>query len=70
MLRKAVWERRIPQIIGDTITSSIHRRYLREHFGNIADVSPMCLQHFEFWCTTPNVRRLLCAARRFLAVYR
>ena len=25
----------------------------------------MCLEHFELWCTSPNARRLLCAARRF-----
>ena len=28
---------------------------LREHVGNIADMSPMCLRHFESWCTLPNI---------------
>ena len=28
-----------PKIIGDIITSNIHRQYLNEHIGNIADVS-------------------------------
>ena len=34
-------------------------------FDNIADVMPMCLGHFEPSCTSPNVRRQLCAARRW-----
>ena len=43
--------------IGDIITSNIHRRCLHEHVENIADVSPMCLGHFEPWCISPNARR-------------
>ena len=72
MLRRAVREHRrwITQTIGDTITSNKHHRCLRKHIVNIADVSPMCLRHFEPWCTSPNVRRLLCAARRCSAIYR
>ena len=33
----------------------------------VADVSPMCLGHFEPWCISSNVHRLLNAVRRFLA---
>ena len=53
MLRRAVGEHRrwITQPIDDAIISNINRRCLREHVGNIADVSPMCLRHFEPWCT-------------------
>ena len=31
---------------------------------NIADVSPICLGHFKLLCTSPKVRRLLCAVQR------
>ena len=30
---------------GDIITSNLHCRFLQEHAGNIADISPMCLRH-------------------------
>ena len=71
MLRTAVREhqRWITQIIRDIITSNVHSRCLHEHDENIADVSPNCLGHFELWRTSPNVRRLLCAARRYYIAY-
>ena len=33
----------------------IHRRCLHEHVENIAEVSPICLGHFEHWYTLRNV---------------
>ena len=72
MLRRAVCEhqRCITQIIRDIITSNIHPPCLHEHVENIADVSPMCLGHFEPWCTSLNFHRLWCATRQCSAIYR
>ena len=33
----------------------------------VAYVSPMCLADFEPWCTSPNVRGLIDAGRRYIA---
>ena len=74
MLQGPVWEHR--QWIGDR--SPNHRRYHHIEYtspiftracweGCVADVSLMYLGHFEPWCTSPNVRRLLGAARRYIA---
>ena len=73
MLHRAVRGHRSPN---SSAISNKHRRYLKEHVGNIADVSPMYRlvdmsqmfwRHFEPWCTSPNVRRLLCAAWCFFS---
>ena len=45
----------------------MHRRFSYEHRRCVADVSPLCLGHFYPWCTSPNVRWLLGAVRRYIA---
>ena len=65
MLRRAVREhrRRISQIICDIITLNIHRRF----YTSMLRTSPMCLGNFKPLCTSPNIRRLLCAARWYIS---
>ena len=66
MLRRAVWDHRR----ASAMDHPIHRRCSHEHGGNMADVSSMCLHATCLTFTLPNVRRLLCAARRRSVIYR
>ena len=58
------FRRWITQMMRDILTSTIQRLCLHEHVEN------MRLRHFEPWCISPNVRRLLCSPRGCSAIYR